>query len=82
MISADVKTDAKQQEIKELVAVSCEFLQEAPSKLEIHCKKYMYLSFNFAWYIMQLDIFMKSNRGGGSLRNQGNLSSVTEFISR
>ena len=29
MISADVKADAKQQEIKELVAVSCgNFLQE------------------------------------------------------
>ena len=36
MISADVKTDVKQQEIKELVVVSCKFLcKYIPSKLEI-----------------------------------------------
>ena len=32
MISADVKADAKQQEIKELVAISCNF--KVQSKLE------------------------------------------------
>ena len=33
--SADVKADVivKQQEIKELVAISCKFLQEVPSKI-------------------------------------------------
>ena len=31
MISADVKADVKQQEIKELVAMSCNFLKEVPS---------------------------------------------------
>ena len=36
MISADVKADVKQQEIKELVAISCtNFSQEATSKLEM-----------------------------------------------
>ena len=37
MISVDVKADVKQQEIKELVAVSSIFLQESLSKLEILC---------------------------------------------
>ena len=37
MISADVETDVKQREIKELVAVSCKFLYKyTPSKLEIY----------------------------------------------
>ena len=31
MISADVKADVKQQEIKELVTMSCNFLKEVPS---------------------------------------------------
>ena len=44
MISADVKADVKQQETKELVAVSCSFLL-VPSKLEIHCKTGMHFSF-------------------------------------
>ena len=36
MISADVKTDVKQQEIKELIAVSCKFLYKYTlSELEI-----------------------------------------------
>ena len=38
MISADVKANVKQQEIKELVAVSSEFLLEVPSKLERQCR--------------------------------------------
>ena len=38
-ISADVKAQVKQQEIKELIAVRCNFLQEVPSKLEIQYKK-------------------------------------------
>ena len=37
MISVDVKADVKQQEIKELVAVSSIFLQESLSKLAILC---------------------------------------------
>ena len=41
MISADVKANVKQQEIKELVAVSYKCLQEVPSELEVQCKKYM-----------------------------------------
>ena len=38
-ISADVKVEVKQQEIKELVAVNYSFLQEVSSKLEIQYKK-------------------------------------------
>ena len=54
--STDLKADVKQQEIKELVAVSCNFLQEVPSKLDIQCKTGMHFSFNFAWYSIKLDI--------------------------
>ena len=39
MISADVKANIKQQEIKDLVVVSYKFLLEVPSKLEIQCKE-------------------------------------------
>ena len=41
MISADVKANVKQQEIKELVAVSYKCLQEVPSELDVQCKNYM-----------------------------------------
>ena len=50
MISAHVKTGVKQQETKELVAVSCNFSQEVPSNLEIKCKTGIHFSFNFDWY--------------------------------
>ena len=35
MISVDVKSNIKQQEIKDLVAASYELLEEVPSKLQI-----------------------------------------------
>ena len=38
MISADVKTNAKQKEMKELVAVFYNFLSDVPSKLEMEYK--------------------------------------------
>ena len=38
-MSADVKANIKQQEIKYLVAISYIFLKELPSKLEIKCKR-------------------------------------------
>ena len=49
----DVKADVKQQEIKELVAVSCNVFF-----FEIQCKIHVYFSLNFAfaWYSIQLDI--------------------------
>ena len=31
MIFPDLKTDSKQQKIKELIAISCNFLQERPN---------------------------------------------------
>ena len=39
-----------------MVAVSFQFLQELPSKLEIQCKKGIYFSFDFGWYFINLDI--------------------------
>ena len=45
MISANVKADVKQQELKDLVAVSCNFLWEVPSKLATQCKTGMYVLF-------------------------------------
>ena len=56
MISADVKANIKQQEIKDLVAVSEKFLLEVPSKLEMQCKNGVYFSFDFVWYSIHLDI--------------------------
>ena len=55
MISAEVKADIK-QEIKELVAISCNFLYKVPSKLEIQSKTGVYFSFKFVWYSNQLDV--------------------------
>ena len=49
-VKNDIKANVQKKEIKELMAVSYKFLQEVPSKLEIHCKKGMYISFNFDWY--------------------------------
>ena len=56
MISDDVKDDVKQQELEELVAVSCNFRDT--SKLEIKWKTRAYFSFFFAWYSIQLEIVL------------------------
>ena len=56
MISADVKANIKQQEIKDLVNISYKFSKEVLSKLEMQCKKGVHFSFVFAWYSMHLDI--------------------------
>ena len=57
MISDDVKADVKQQELEELVAVSCNFRDT--SKLEIKWKTRAYFSFFFfAWYSIQLEIVL------------------------
>ena len=56
MISADVKANIKQQELKDLVGVSYEFLLEVPSKLEMQCHNGMCFSFDFGWYSIHLDI--------------------------
>ena len=47
MISADVKSNIKQKDIKDAVAASYKLLQEVPSKLQIQCKKGIYFSFDF-----------------------------------
>ena len=39
MVSADVKANIKQQQLKDLVTVSYKFLSEVPSKLAILYKK-------------------------------------------
>ena len=56
MISADVKANLKQQEIKEIEAASYKFLWEGPTKLEMQCKKGMCFSFNFGLHSIQLDV--------------------------
>ena len=55
MISADVKSNTKQQEIKDLVAASYKFLEEVPSKLQTQCKIRVYFSIDFGWYSIHLD---------------------------
>ena len=57
MISADIKTDLKQQEIKELVAYLITFHRSTFSKLEIECEAGMLFPFNLGWCSIQLDIF-------------------------
>ena len=46
MTPTDAKADVKEQKIKKLVSVSCNFLLEVPLKLEIQCKTGVYFSFN------------------------------------
>ena len=63
------------------MAVYFKFLQELPVKLEIQCKKGMYISFDFGWYFINVDIIhaLRTNwrrRGGGfgvGLRTRQNL---------
>ena len=55
MISADVKANIKQQDVKVLVAVSYKFLYEVPSNLELQCKKDVYFSFDISWNSIHLD---------------------------
>ena len=62
MISADVKKLIKTTRNKR--SGGCIFIRSIPSKLEIHCKKGMYFSFDFGWYI-HLDIVHVKNRAGG-----------------
>ena len=55
MRSADVKADTKQQEIKELVALSCIFYKKyIPSKLKIQQTCIFHLV--FAWNSIQLGL--------------------------
>ena len=42
MISSDVKSNIKQQEIKDLVDTSYKFFLKVPSNLQIQCKKGVY----------------------------------------
>ena len=86
IISADVKIDVKQQEIKELVAIFQLFIRNTFSKLEIPCKTDVYFSFNFAWWyipsnLLHIFILPVKNRGlvGFTLSRQ-NLLSVMEII--
>ena len=54
MISTNIKTDVK-QEIKELVAGSCNFPQKYLLKIEIQYKAGLYFSFNLGWHCIQFD---------------------------
>ena len=64
MKSTDVNADVKQQETKELVAVSCKF-NDVPSKLKIQWKTGMHFSFNFDWYSIHLDTVSYKQRVEG-----------------
>ena len=63
MISADVKAN-KNNNKKNLVAVSYKFLKEIPPKLEIQCKNDMYFSFDYGCYSVHLDIAIKNGGSG------------------
>ena len=52
---ANVKPNAKQQEMEALVAVLCNLLYKVSSKLEIH-KSSMYFSLNLTWYFIHFGI--------------------------
>ena len=63
MVSAHVKADVKQQEIKELVAVSCNFFKKVPTKLDRNLK----MAFNFDLILLGVQsnsiLFVKKNGG-------------------
>ena len=86
MISANIKTDLKQQEIKELVAISCNFLHLQDFNGNV--KRASIFQFNFAWYSSNLTFFIKSRSGGGwgrggaGLLNRQNPLSVRKVICR
>ena len=61
MISSAEKTNLKQQEIKEMVAVSYKSLLEVPSKPEIQYKTDIYFSFILVGISSRL-IFSVKNR--------------------
>ena len=76
MISPDARADVKQQEIKELVAVSYNVLWEALSKLEIKCQAGVCFLFDFGWYW-----YCPLRTGGGEFYlTDKNPLSVTKFI--
>ena len=56
MMSADVKANVIQKELKDLVAVSYNFFEEVPSKLEMQFKKRVCFLFDFSWNSIHLDI--------------------------
>ena len=47
MISADIKSNIIQQEIKDLVTASHKLSQDVPLNLQIQCTKGVYFSFEF-----------------------------------
>ena len=65
MISADAKANIKQQEIKDLVVVSCKFLQEVPSKFETQFNKGVHIFHLFLVGIPSIMILSVKNRVSG-----------------
>ena len=55
LISSDINTDVKQDEINKLVAVSYNFSQKSLLKIEIQYKAGFYFSFNLGWHSIQFD---------------------------
>ena len=56
IIPDHLKANIKQQEIKDIAAVSYNFLYEVPSKLKKQCKKENYFPLDFGWYSIHLDV--------------------------
>ena len=46
--SKDIKSNIKQQEIRDLVTASHKLLQDVPSKFQMQCTEGVYFSFDFS----------------------------------
>ena len=62
MISADIKANKNNKKIKDL-ALSYNFLQDVPSKLEVQYESGMYFSFDFCGYSIHFHCPLRT--GGG-----------------
>ena len=62
MTSADVKANKNNKKTKDL-ALSYNFFQDVPLKLEIQYERGMYFSFDFGWYSIHFDCPLRT--GGG-----------------
>ena len=68
MISPDVKANVKQHEMKDMVIVSQNLLQEVPSNFKMQCKKRAYI-FNLILVGIPPSLMLSNTEGWGSLLN-------------
>ena len=78
MISADVKADIKQQEIKELIAIFCNFFKKVPAKLECTIKQTCIFYLILLGILPNLILYVKNREWGIPIRQ--NLLSVTQKL--